>query len=157
MASQWRRRDESVSQRPPPLPVSPRTTTKPRRMRYVERTLLPHERIVHSGTLHWIMFIPGLMCVLCALAAGIFAAFHFGAPSAIPFFIIGFGGVPTGLFLLIAAWVRRVTTELAVTDQRVIIKVGLILRKTIEMNLAKIEKGVTGVPLCGDVARGLVL
>jgi uncharacterized membrane protein YdbT with pleckstrin-like domain len=37
------------------------------------------------------------------------------------------------------AFIRRVTTELAVTDQRVIYKAGLLSRHTLEMNRAKVE------------------
>jgi uncharacterized membrane protein YdbT with pleckstrin-like domain len=37
------------------------------------------------------------------------------------------------------AWIRRVSTELAVTDRRVIFKRGLIRRHTVEMNMDKVE------------------
>lgn len=38
-----------------------------------------------------------------------------------------------------AAWIRRWTSEFAVTNKRVVIKVGLISRRMIEMNLSKVE------------------
>jgi uncharacterized membrane protein YdbT with pleckstrin-like domain len=44
-----------------------------------------------------------------------------------------------GVLLIVVALVRRSSTELAVTNRRVIAKFGLIARRTIEMNLAKIE------------------
>jgi uncharacterized membrane protein YdbT with pleckstrin-like domain len=37
------------------------------------------------------------------------------------------------------AWLRRWTTEIAVTDRRIIYKRGLIRRHTIEMNMDKVE------------------
>ena len=37
------------------------------------------------------------------------------------------------------AFLRRVSTELAVTDRRIVIKVGLIRRTTMEMNRSKVE------------------
>src|SRR5262249_40563687 len=37
------------------------------------------------------------------------------------------------------ALIRRATTELAVTDQRVIFKTGLVARHTLEMNRGKVE------------------
>ncbi len=43
------------------------------------------------------------------------------------------------LLTLLAAAVRRWTTEIAVTDRRVIFKRGLIRRHTIEMNMDKVE------------------
>ena len=44
-----------------------------------------------------------------------------------------------GLLFLLAAWIDSITTELAVTTKRVISKRGLISRKTVELNLAKVE------------------
>ncbi|HEV2008990.1 MAG TPA: PH domain-containing protein, partial [Burkholderiales bacterium] len=44
-----------------------------------------------------------------------------------------------GLILIVVALIRRLTTELVLTDRRIITKSGLISRNTVEMNLAKIE------------------
>jgi uncharacterized membrane protein YdbT with pleckstrin-like domain len=44
-----------------------------------------------------------------------------------------------GVLIIAAALVRRSSTELAVTNRRVIAKFGLVARSTVEMNLAKIE------------------
>lgn len=47
--------------------------------------------------------------------------------------------VGVGLVLWIIAWVKMRTTELAVTNRRVIAKFGLISRDTIEISVARIE------------------
>lgn len=44
-----------------------------------------------------------------------------------------------GLLLWIAAWLIYISTELAITNKRIIAKSGLIQRKTMEMFLEKIE------------------
>jgi uncharacterized membrane protein YdbT with pleckstrin-like domain len=44
-----------------------------------------------------------------------------------------------GLWRLLAGFIRRRTTEFAVTNRRVIYKFGLIRRVTFEMNLSTIE------------------
>lgn len=44
-----------------------------------------------------------------------------------------------GLLLWLWAWIIYTTTELAITNKRVIAKTGLIQRRTIEMFLEKIE------------------
>jgi uncharacterized membrane protein YdbT with pleckstrin-like domain len=44
-----------------------------------------------------------------------------------------------GLFAFLSAALRRATTELAVTDQRVLFKQGVFSRHTIEMNRSKVE------------------
>ncbi len=43
------------------------------------------------------------------------------------------------LTLFISPLVARATSEFAVTNRRVIIKVGLVSRKTVELNLEKVE------------------
>ena len=47
--------------------------------------------------------------------------------------------VVAGLCLMGMAWWRRLTIEVAVTDRRVIYKIGFINRHTVEMNMDKIE------------------
>lgn len=47
---------------------------------------------------------------------------------------------PDNLFSLwLKPFLRRATSEFAITNKRVVIKVGLISRRTLEMNLSKIE------------------
>jgi uncharacterized membrane protein YdbT with pleckstrin-like domain len=43
------------------------------------------------------------------------------------------------LTLFIGAWLRRRTSEFAVTNKRVVIKQGIIGRHTLELNLSKVE------------------
>ena len=47
--------------------------------------------------------------------------------------------VLVGLFLLIAAWIRVRSTEIAITNRRVIAKFGFVKRDTVEINLDKVE------------------
>jgi uncharacterized membrane protein YdbT with pleckstrin-like domain len=83
---------------------------------YVESALTQGEKIVYVGRLSWWTQFWYLFLGIVLLPA-------FGL----------------GLVLLIVAWVRRRTTELAITDKRVIAKFGLVRRDTIELNLHKIE------------------
>lgn len=62
--------------------------------------------------------------------------------SMIPLFILGFLLLPVfglGLFFFILAFIRYLTTELAVTDKKVIAKFGFIQRDTVELLLSKAE------------------
>src|SRR5690349_21811759 len=43
------------------------------------------------------------------------------------------------LTLFIAPAIERWTSEFAITNKRIIIKVGLVSRRTVEMNLSKVE------------------
>jgi len=59
-----------------------------------------------------------------------------------PFILFGALLIPlfgAGLLLWLWAWIVYTTTELAITNKRVIAKTGLIQRRTIEMFLEKIE------------------
>jgi uncharacterized membrane protein YdbT with pleckstrin-like domain len=47
--------------------------------------------------------------------------------------------VVIGLFFLAAAWVAVRSTEIAITNRRVIAKFGFIKRHTVEINLEKVE------------------
>jgi uncharacterized membrane protein YdbT with pleckstrin-like domain len=47
--------------------------------------------------------------------------------------------VVVGLFFLIVAWVNVRSTEIAITNRRVIAKFGFIKRDTVEINLDKVE------------------
>lgn len=56
-----------------------------------------------------------------------------------------------GLLVLLAAWIKFKTTELAVTNKRVITKTGFISRHTLELNLAKTESMQVNQSLLGRV------
>lgn len=62
--------------------------------------------------------------------------------SLLPRILIGIILLPflgLGLLFLISAALKYISTELAITNKRVIAKFGFIRRRTIEINLAKIE------------------
>ncbi|MGH6973236.1 MAG: PH domain-containing protein [Stellaceae bacterium] len=109
-------------------------------MSYLQRILQPGETLRYVGRLHWIVYLPGLVlfAIAVALAAAIVAANQLG--NFVPYLLIALDLVMlVSLLTLLAAAVRRWTTEIAVTDRRVIFKRGLIRRHTIEMNMDKVE------------------
>jgi len=83
---------------------------------YVESVLGPGEQVLHRGRVSaWSQFWLWLAGILLLPAFGI------------------------GLIFLGIAWIRMRTTELAVTNRRVIAKFGLIRRDTIEIQVSRIE------------------
>jgi uncharacterized membrane protein YdbT with pleckstrin-like domain len=86
------------------------------------------ETIVYKANIHWFIFIPGIIFFII----GLFLLS--GEPNP-------FGGIAIliAIFSLIKAFITRTTTELAITSKRVIAKIGLIRRSTIELNHNKIE------------------
>jgi len=108
-------------------------------MKYVEQVLQPGETLTYATTLHWLVYLRALVFFVLAVVCLIFAG------------KVDAGGIDTALKIAAAllcvlgilsalnALVRRATTELAVTDRRVIFKTGIFQRHTVEMNLSKVE------------------
>jgi uncharacterized membrane protein YdbT with pleckstrin-like domain len=109
-------------------------------MRYVRRVLQPGETIVHATKLHWVIYVRTiLLLIICVILA---AAAVSTSDSQNISLALGIAAIIVALLALSAAlraFVRRATTELAVTDHRVIYKTGLLARHTIEMNRDKVE------------------
>jgi membrane protein YdbS with pleckstrin-like domain len=105
-------------------------------MRYIERVLQPGESLIHASKIHWIIYIPGVAVVLAGIAVFIVALGH---PSQLFWLALFIGCFAIGFFLLFLAWFKRWTTEIDVTDRRIVYKRGFIWRHTVEMNMDKVE------------------
>ncbi len=107
-------------------------------MSYVRRVLQPGESVAHASRVHAVIFLPAILWFAGAVALLIVALtldgdFRRGG-EALAAFAAVFGlssGVP--------ALIRWLSTELAVTDRRVIYKSGVLARHTLEMNRSKVE------------------
>lgn len=108
-------------------------------MKYIDKVLQPGEAVVHVARLHWLIFLSALW--RGAVAAGLLiAAWVTGnADLRTILLILGAAAALYALAAAVRAIILRVTTELAVTDRRVIYKSGLISRHTLEMNRGKVE------------------
>ena len=91
--------------------------------------------MVHRAAIsHWNYAVSYLVGVVClAIAAAAFASQSQGW--------VAFAAVAAlvGLAIILVAAIRRATTELVLTDRRIIAKRGFIRRDTVEMNLGKVE------------------
>jgi uncharacterized membrane protein YdbT with pleckstrin-like domain len=116
-------------------------------MSYLDRILQPGEQVVSSGKKHWIIYAPGALIFILAVVIE---------------WLQGLGGSFAGLVQLVAlliallavlvlfrAWLDQWSTEIVVTNRRVIYKRGLISRFTREMNMEKIESVGVEQPLLG--------
>jgi uncharacterized membrane protein YdbT with pleckstrin-like domain len=112
-------------------------------MSYVSRVLQPEERVVYVTKLHWFVYLRMVFWLVVAALVAIGSSY---APSELQLPVLIAAGAIVVIALLygLDAYVKRATTELAITDRRVIYKTGLIRRHTFEMNLSKVESvGVT--------------
>src|SRR3954447_19908482 len=117
-------------------------------MSYVAKVLQPGEHVVHVGRLHWIMYVPAVLILCLALAS-------LAIPSTPENRVIIYG-IAAALAFIAAlsafrAWFRQFTTEIAVTDRRIIYKTGFIARETAEMNMHRVETVAVEQSIVGRV------
>jgi uncharacterized membrane protein YdbT with pleckstrin-like domain len=106
-------------------------------MSYVQRVLQPGEAVRHTATTHWIVYWPGAAFMLAAFAI-LFFGRYWSAHAFIWYWAASLVAL-VGSFLLVREWFGWWTTEIAVTNLRVIYKTGLVKRRTKEMNMDKVE------------------
>jgi uncharacterized membrane protein YdbT with pleckstrin-like domain len=102
-------------------------------MSYIESQLLPNERIVARTARHWIVLVfPMLLATLFAVVAAVGLITHqaVGLVLVMLLLAIAIGGV---------AWLVYRSADFAVTTSRLILKQGLISRRTLELQLNKVE------------------
>ena len=116
-------------------------------MSYVKEVPQPGEKILFASTIHWLIYAPAILLLIVAIAA------TFQTLGGSEFVWRGISLVCFAAALLSAAraWFKRWTTEIAVTDRRIIYKRGFIRRHTIEMNMDKIESVDVNQSLLGRI------
>ena len=97
-------------------------------MSYVNNSLIPNEQVVYRTHLNLVIFTWPLLFAALALAALVLG---FRMSAGVLFIL--------ALVLLLPKYVAYVTSEFAVTNKRLIVKVGVLRRRTIELQLSKVE------------------
>jgi uncharacterized membrane protein YdbT with pleckstrin-like domain len=118
--------------------------------KYIEELLGRNEQIIFETRVHPIIYLFPL--VLIAIGVVAFAVLaseqpQYAEPSNGIVFLILLA--PLGLIWLVAAWIRRATTEIAVTTHRIVYKRGLISRNTTEINFKYVESLNIRQPILG--------
>jgi uncharacterized membrane protein YdbT with pleckstrin-like domain len=114
-------------------------------MSYLSKVLRPGETILAEGKLHWIIYFP----IIIWLVGGVITSVVVGAvePGVGVWTFVLFACI--ALLYVVPAWLKRWTTEIAVTDRRVIYKSGLLRRHTAEMNMDKVESVLVDQSMIG--------
>ncbi|MDQ6622255.1 MAG: PH domain-containing protein, partial [Verrucomicrobiota bacterium] len=126
--------NESLAASPPfTLPRLPAETLGP----YARATLAPNETAYLKTSLHWIIFIRyGILGLVLffflALPFAIVVQALFGSE-------VGWFALPLPAFAMVPPAVAFASSELVVTNLRVLIKTGIIRRQTLEMFISKVE------------------
>ena len=102
-------------------------------MSYIDSNLLAGEHVVFRTRLHWKLLIGPVLFMLVTvlpiawlLAQGSWSNFGLIPPG-------------LGLFILLAALIKRRSSDFAVTNMRVMMKTGVIRTRSVELLLGKIE------------------
>ena|SRR3989344_6538855 len=112
-------------------------------MSYLQKTLLPREKIIYAIYPHWVVFTPALWALAFALFLLLFGQYFL--PNLFPLFgitIHQFAAVIAFIFAgyqAFAAWISYTQSEYAITNERILAKTGWIQRYTIELLLEKVE------------------
>jgi uncharacterized membrane protein YdbT with pleckstrin-like domain len=94
-------------------------------MSYIEQTLMPGETVVSEARLHWAMFIvPAIVTFF-----GLLMSAGKGGP-----ILLVLGGIWLGWRFLVYQ-----STELAVTNRRVLAKTGVVRRHCVDVQNGKVE------------------
>ncbi|HEY1501143.1 MAG TPA: PH domain-containing protein [Acidobacteriaceae bacterium] len=114
-------------------------------MSYIDKTLVPGEKVVYTTRLHWIVMLGHIFGALVLWAMGGYVLWYAYAHPQMELtsrHVAEYGGAAllvVGLIVLLVGSIRRNATEMAVTTRRVVVKTGLASRRTIEMLLNKVE------------------
>jgi len=107
---------------------------------YVSDHLLPGERVVYRARLHWIAFRWSIflliLAVVVAVAGQLVSASDLGDTWKlwVPALLAGLA-----LVSALGPWIKVASSEFAVTDKRVLVKIGLLQRDSLETLLSKVE------------------
>lgn len=111
-------------------------------MGYVEKNLMQGERLYAKARLHWTIFfkagtfiVVSLVLITLSLRTSLDGSSELSSAA----WYTGILALLAGLWFAGEAFVKRQSTELAVTSKRVIAKFGFIRRSTIELNHSKVE------------------
>jgi uncharacterized membrane protein YdbT with pleckstrin-like domain len=103
-------------------------------MSYLDDHLLEGERIIYRARLHWTIFATSIVLVLLGIGLAIVLAMY--EPG---YWYAGVALAGIGLLLAIGPAIRYISSEFAVTNKRVLGKVGFIERESDETLLSKVE------------------
>ena len=102
-------------------------------MAYVDKHLLSRERVMYRSRQHLVVFIGPVLLLVIAIIPLVISRRNAMLVLASILFV-------AGLIWLVARAIARASAEFTVTNKRVVVKLGTIRRRAIEMLLSKVEE-----------------
>lgn len=109
-------------------------------MRYAEDNLISGENITYRGRLHWVVLVRAIgATLLIDLAAVAAIVLGLSRPQPAAFLASGIALLIVSGIVMGSAVLLRSAAEFVITNKRVIVKLGIIRKRTAEMFLHKVE------------------
>jgi uncharacterized membrane protein YdbT with pleckstrin-like domain len=105
-------------------------------MAYYSRVLGADEQVAFIGTLSPVIYSPGVAIVLASLLAFGFAD---KTPALQSLAYLAFAPAVIGIALMVKQLVRQYTTEIVLTNRRILLKTGLVARDAKDLSLSRIQ------------------
>lgn len=124
-------------------------------MGYIEKHLISGEKVLYKTRLHSVAVLFPMLLALLLASGSTFCSYESmanrqsAAADSKPLAIAGLVLLILAASTATLAVVKRNATEMAVTNRRVLIKTGILSRRTIEMLLARVESIVITEPFFG--------
>ena len=116
-------------------------------MSYIDSNLLAGERIVFRTRLHWLLFLWPVVSVVIVMvpAAWLLAGSSWSSYAWAP--------LAAGLMILLPAFIKRMSSDFAVTNKRIMMKEGVFHTRSTEVLLSKVEAIKVDQSLPGQIGR----
>ena len=114
-------------------------------MSYIDKNLGSGETVLYRTRLHWIVMISHFVADFVVALAGIglliasFSKMHAKNGDSGQLAAFGILLLIAAVVIVVVAYWKRSATEMAVTNKRVLVKVGLLSRRSTQIMLSKIE------------------
>jgi len=105
-------------------------------MAYYTRVIGSDEKVAFIGTLSPVIYSPGLAIVVGSLLAFVFAD-NSPAMQSLAYLAVAPAGI--GIALMVKQLVRQYTTEIVLTNRRILLKTGLVARDAKDLSLSRIQ------------------
>ncbi|HZS84249.1 MAG TPA: PH domain-containing protein [Stellaceae bacterium] len=108
-------------------------------MSYVAKVLQPGETVRYVTGLHWFVYLHAIGFAILAIGAVVLALQLIDPTGQLAALVLAAALALAAAIAWLRGFIQRRTTEIAVTDRRIIYKRGLLRRDTVEMNMSKVE------------------
>jgi len=103
---------------------------------YIKKTIMPDEKVLYLARVHPALYLSMVPYFLIFEIFAYVFIIVFELGDLVPISKLLFGAP---FLVFVQSWITITTTELALTDKRVIAKTGLLSQQSIELNLSKVE------------------